>query len=149
MSLSHLARCRFIRFQKYSVGLLFYHYENRVIPKSVSILFFKFLILLSIFLNSAFKRFVLFTREFKLLSKRDYAPLQDLIDKKLDSKGLKKGHYTKNKPDSVGVPKYMLSAKQPIVSPLPKNSSKPVEAPTPPTEEEEEEEKSGGRCLVM
>ena len=98
-------------------------------------------------LNSAFKRFVLFTREFKLLSKRDYAPLQDLIDKKLDSKGLKKGHYTKNKPDSVGVPKYMLSAKQPIVSPL-KNSSKPIEAPTPPTEEEEEE-KSGGLCSVM
>eukprot|EP00938_MAST-03A_sp_MAST-3A-sp1_P002801 g2801.t1 len=100
-------------------------------------------------LNSAFKRFVLFTREFKLLSKRDYAPLQDLIDKKLDNKGLKKGHHAKKKVDSVGVPKYMLSAKQPIKSPLPKKNSKPTEPPIPPTEEEEDDEKSGGLCLVM
>jgi MOB kinase activator 1 len=105
-------------------------------------------------LNSAFKRFVLFTREFKLLSKRDYAPLQDLIDKKLDNKGLKKrpGMAGKKKVQSVGVPKYMLSAKQPIVSPHKKDTSldrEPVAAPKPPTEEEVDDEKSGGMCVVM
>lgn len=41
-------------------------------------------------LNSAFKRFVLFCQEFKLLQPRDTAPLQDLIDKKLNLNGMKK-----------------------------------------------------------
>lgn len=63
-------------------------------------------------LNSALKRFVLFCYEFSLLQSRDTAPLKDLIEKKLQI-------HKKKKVKRPAVPQYMLSAKQPIKSPLP------------------------------
>jgi len=103
-------------------------------------------------LNSAFKRFVLFCKEFKLLQPRDTAPLQDLIDKKLL---LSKMQEAEKAVKEKATPQYMLSAKMPIAAPSPRGpASAAVESNTtttaaPARAPKKKPEEKGSMCLMM